>query len=259
MATSTAPKEENSTTTSNDASPAPQLPPPLTAATDSSPEEIDEPKSLGDSPTTGDAAADPTMAVKDNGANDDDVTVSDTQKKMRRAERSPILGEVSVSTQRGTGTGLGYTRDSPKYIQTWLFLRKKKEEDDNEVCTIWIVYGIEEEEEDDDVFGTGTGSGSESGVHGSDALTKSEEQKRKARGERFGSVQSVSADEEVKKKARLSRFTAVAPIDPLEEEKKKARALRFSKAPSGSPSQVNGKANDIETKTAITGKAGEET
>ncbi|KAE9455668.1 hypothetical protein C3L33_12442, partial [Rhododendron williamsianum] len=195
MATSTAPKEENSTTTSNDASPAPQLSPPLTAATDSSPEEIDEPKSLGDSPTTGDAAADPTMAVKDNGANNDDVTVSDTQKKMRRAER----------------------------------------------------------------FGTGTGSGSESGVHGSDALTKSEEQKRKARGERFGSVQSVSADEEVKKKARLSRFTAVAPIDPLEEEKKKARALRFSKAPSGSPSQVNGKANDIETKTAITGKAGEET
>ncbi|KAI8560388.1 hypothetical protein RHMOL_Rhmol04G0251500 [Rhododendron molle] len=90
MATSTAPKEENSTTTSNDASPAPRLSPPLTATTDSSPKEIDEPKSLGDSPTTGDAtgdaAADP-MAVKNNGANNDDVTVSDTQKKMRRAER----------------------------------------------------------------------------------------------------------------------------------------------------------------------------
>ncbi|KAI8548637.1 hypothetical protein RHMOL_Rhmol07G0289400 [Rhododendron molle] len=242
MATSTAPKEENSTNTSNDASLAPQLPPPLTAATDSSSKEIDEPKSLGDSPTTGDAAADP-MAVKNNGANNDDVTVSDTQKKMRRAERSPILWEVSVSTQCDMGTGLGYTRDSPKYIQTWLVLQKKKEEDDNEVCRVWF----------------GTGSGSESGVHGSDALTKSEEQKRKARGERLGSVQSVSADEEAKKKARLSRFTAAAPIDPLEEEKKKARALRFSQAPSGSPSQVNGKANDIETKTAITGKAGGET
>ncbi|KAI8560387.1 hypothetical protein RHMOL_Rhmol04G0251500 [Rhododendron molle] len=161
----------------------------------------------------------------------------------------------------GMGTGLRYSRDSPKYIQTWVFLQKKKEEDDNEVCTVWIVYGIEEEEEeeedddDDDVCMVskkfGTGSGSESGVHGSDALTKSEEQKRKARGERFGSVQSVSTDEEAKKKARLSRFTAVAPIDPLEEEKKKARALRFSKAPSGSPSQVNGKANDIETFVAL--------
>ncbi|KAG5542072.1 hypothetical protein RHGRI_021804 [Rhododendron griersonianum] len=241
MATSTAPKEENSTTTSNDALPAPQLPPPLTAATDSSPKEINEPKSFGDSPTTGDAAADP-MAVKNNGANNDDVTVSDTQKKMRRAERSPILGEVSVSTQRDMGMGLGYTRDSPKYIQTWLVLQKKKEEDDNEMRVR--------------LFGTGSGSG----VHGSDALTKSEEQKRKARGERFGSMQSVSADEEAKKKARLSRFTAAAPIDPLEEEKKKARALRFSQAPSGSPSQVNGKANDIELqKTAITGKAGGET
>jgi len=103
------------------------------------------------------------------------------------------------------------------------------------------------------------GTGSESGVHGSDALTKSEEQKRKARGERFGSVQSVPAGEEAKKKARLSRFTAVPPTDPLEEEKKKARALRFSQAPSGSLSQVNGKADDIGTKTAITGKAGGET
>ncbi|XP_058210215.1 protein MODIFIER OF SNC1 11 [Rhododendron vialii] len=212
MATSTAPKEENSTTTSNDASPAPQLPPLLTAATDSSPKEIDEPKSLGDSPTTGDAAADPTMAVKDNGANNDDVTVSDTEKKMRRAERFGVPVQISEEEKRNT--------------------RAER---------------------------FGTGSGSESGVHGSDALTKSEEQKRKARGERFGSVQSVSADEEAKKKARLSRFTAVALIDPLEEEKKKARALRFSKAPSGSPSQVNGKANDIETKTAITGKAGGET
>ncbi|KAF7138975.1 hypothetical protein RHSIM_Rhsim07G0224300 [Rhododendron simsii] len=168
MATSTAPKEENSTTTSNDASPAPQLPPPLTAATDSSPKEIDEPKSLGESPTTGDAAADP-VAVKNNGANNDDVTVSYTQKKMRRAERFGVPVQIS------------------------------------------------------------------------------EEEKRNTRAERFGSVQSVSADEEAKKKARLSRFTAAAPIDPLEEEKKKARALRFSQAPSGSPSQVNGKANDIET------------
>ncbi|CAL5334839.1 unnamed protein product [Camellia sinensis] len=88
-------------------------------------------------------------------------------------------------------------------------------------------------------------------VHGSDALKKSEEQKRKARAERFGIVQSEPVDEAAKKKARLARFGAATKTDPLEEDKKKARAIRFSQPKSGSLSQVNGKGNNIEMKTAI--------
>ncbi|CAK9164752.1 unnamed protein product [Ilex paraguariensis] len=116
-------------------------------------------------------------------------------------------------------------------------------------------------------FGTG------SPFEGSDAVRKSEEHKRKTRAERFGLVQSVSADEEAKKKARLARFTAVSKTDSAEEDKKKAtaeedkkkataeedkkkaRAIRFSEPASNSLSQVNGEGN-IETKTAIAGKAG---
>ncbi|KAL6998264.1 hypothetical protein U1Q18_008390 [Sarracenia purpurea var. burkii] len=97
--------------------------------------------------------------------------------------------------------------------------------------------------------------GQTNAMHGSDELKKSEEQKRKARAERFGLVQGVPADEELKKKARLDRFAAVPKTDSQEEEKKKARALRFSKPPSGSLSQVNGKGNEIEVKTATTAKA----
>ncbi|PIA38795.1 hypothetical protein AQUCO_02700176v1 [Aquilegia coerulea] len=89
--------------------------------------------------------------------------------------------------------------------------------------------------------------------HGSDGLKAAEEQKRKARAERFGlSVQSV-ADEEAKKKARLARFAPVSKTSPEEEEKRKARAARsslwttnpslFLQTPSGTTSQINAKTN----------------
>ncbi|KAG5549975.1 hypothetical protein RHGRI_015067 [Rhododendron griersonianum] len=54
--------------------------------------------------------------------------------------------------------------------------------------------------------------GTSSAVHGSDTLKQSEEHKGKARAERFGLAQSVTADEEAKKKARLSRFGAVPAV-----------------------------------------------
>ncbi|ONK67827.1 uncharacterized protein A4U43_C05F4200 [Asparagus officinalis] len=53
-----------------------------------------------------------------------------------------------------------------------------------------------------------------------------EEQKRKARAERFGLVVHSSADEEAKKKARLERFGQTQKPNTLEEDKKKARAER---------------------------------
>ncbi|XP_065856093.1 protein MODIFIER OF SNC1 11 isoform X2 [Euphorbia lathyris] len=92
--------------------------------------------------------------------------------------------------------------------------------------------------------GSGGGSGTSSTVNNAEAL------KRKARAERFGLP--VSADEDAKKKARVQRFAPSSKTDVVEESKKKARELRFSQ-PSNTLS-MNGK-GDIEP-AAIAGKAG---
>ncbi|KAJ8533864.1 hypothetical protein K7X08_007188 [Anisodus acutangulus] len=99
--------------------------------------------------------------------------------------------------------------------------------------------------------------GSVSPVQGSDALKKSEEHKKQARAERFGLVKSDTADEEAKKKARLTRFAPPAKTDPVEEDKRKARALRFSQPQPGSQPQANGK-GDIEQEDVAVDKAGGE-
>ncbi|EHA8592218.1 protein MODIFIER OF SNC1 11-like [Cocos nucifera] len=70
---------------------------------------------------------------------------------------------------------------------------------------------------------------------------KLEQQKRKARAERFGLTGYSPADEGAKKKARLARFTQNPKPDALEEEKRKARAIRFP-VTSNSSSQTNGEA-----------------
>ncbi|KAJ8570805.1 hypothetical protein K7X08_037777 [Anisodus acutangulus] len=100
-------------------------------------------------------------------------------------------------------------------------------------------------------FGTG------SPVQGSDASKKAEEHKKQARAERFGLVKSDTPDEEAKKKARLTRFAPPAKTDPVEEDKRKARALRFSQPQPGSQPQANGKGN-VEQETAAVDKAGGE-
>lgn len=98
-------------------------------------------------------------------------------------------------------------------------------------------------------FGTGPLSS------GSEGFKKSEDQKRKARAERFGlPVALVPADEEAKKKARLARFGGEPKESLLEEDKRKARAMRFSKPVSNSPPELSGKVN-IQHKAAIAEKA----
>ncbi|THG03766.1 hypothetical protein TEA_003741 [Camellia sinensis var. sinensis] len=164
---------------------------------------IDESKTIEDSPVT-EASTD----VKNN----DESDVSDTKKKIRRAERFGMPVQLSEQEKRNSRAERGM----------------------GDHVIVVEISGSNE-------FGTVPAT------NGSDALKKSEDQKRKARAERFGIVQSVSADEEVKKKARLARFAAAVPkTDPEEEEKKKARALRFSQPPSDSLSQVNDKGNDTE-------------
>ncbi|KAG6771941.1 hypothetical protein POTOM_023336 [Populus tomentosa] len=102
-----------------------------------------------------------------------------------------------------------------------------------------------------EMFGTGS-QGPESE---SDSVKKSEELKRKARAERFGiPVPPTTTAEETKKKARHERVAPAPKIDALEENKRKARALRFSQSSSGSL-PMNGK-GDLEPKAAIAGKAG---
>ncbi|KAF9680332.1 hypothetical protein SADUNF_Sadunf06G0110100 [Salix dunnii] len=89
------------------------------------------------------------------------------------------------------------------------------------------------------------GTGSQGSELESDSVKKSEELKRKARAERFGiPVPPTATDVEVKKKARVERFALAPKIDALEENKRKARALRFSQSSTDSLS-MNGK-GDLE-------------
>ncbi|XP_072996536.1 uncharacterized protein [Typha latifolia] len=91
-------------------------------------------------------------------------------------------------------------------------------------------------------FGTG------STLHQTPGTGQLEDQKRKARAERFGLATHSTVDEEAKKKARLARFAQNPKIDSLEEEKRKARAARFGEASTAS-SQANGK-DEFEQKAA---------
>ncbi|KAH9322186.1 hypothetical protein KI387_016825, partial [Taxus chinensis] len=52
----------------------------------------------------------------------------------------------------------------------------------------------------------------------------SEEERRKARAERFGFSPHSAANDEAKKKARLARFGLDAQKDSLKDDKRKARA-----------------------------------
>eukprot|EP01018_Ginkgo_biloba_P013393 Gb_19553 [translate_table: standard] len=72
-------------------------------------------------------------------------------------------------------------------------------------------------------------------------MKTSEEERRKARAERFGLSPRSSADDEAKKKARLARFGMDVKSDFLEDDKRKARAARFSSAVNGNASEVNEK------------------
>ncbi|RVW39780.1 Protein modifier OF SNC1 11 [Vitis vinifera] len=157
------------------------------------------------------------------------------KKRNSRAERYMMIDFYASSTDRSSPTA----HELVNHDKLLLDLHTK-------VRTMLVIIGALL------VFQVGTGPT----VHGSDGSKKSEELKRKARAERFGlPLDSAPTDEESKKKARLARFASVSKTDTLEEDKKKARAIRFSNPPSDSLSQVNGKGEDIEPKTAIAGKA----
>ncbi|CAN1135409.1 Protein MODIFIER OF SNC1 11 [Linum perenne] len=123
-------------------------------------------------------------------------SVTDTEKKLRRAERFGIsvkLSEVEKRNSRAERYG-----------------------------AFFVAFGLR-------VFGTPPVT------QGSAAPKNSEELKRKSRAERFGlPVQAEPTDVEAKKKARLERFGSIPIPDAAEEDKKKARALRFAKPSSTS-------------------------
>ncbi|KAK6943734.1 hypothetical protein RJ641_024836 [Dillenia turbinata] len=181
--------------------------------------------------------SDPLSSTKDSVAKESedskssaDAPVSDTQKKIRRAERFGMPVQLSEEEKRNSraerllaiGSRVGY-RACIRFLLSM-----------GSLCTMsW--------------FGTPTTL---------DASKKLEEQKRKARAERFGlsaEAQPEANDEVAKKKARLARFAQAPKTDTVEDEKRKAREIRFSGAISNT-SQVNGEGN-IEPKAAVAGKA----
>ncbi|CAN1775623.1 Protein MODIFIER OF SNC1 11 [Linum perenne] len=123
-------------------------------------------------------------------------SVTDTEKKLRRAERFGISVKLSEVEKRNS--------------------RAER-------------YGVMCSRANSSRFGTPPVT------QGSAAPKNSEELKRKSRAERFGlPVQAEPTDVEAKKKARLERFGSIPKPDAAEEDKKKARALRFAKPSSTS-------------------------
>ncbi|XP_075522579.1 uncharacterized protein LOC142555554 isoform X2 [Primulina tabacum] len=86
-------------------------------------------------------------------------------------------------------------------------------------------------------------------TYGSDSSKKAEELQRKARAEKFGVVQPVSADEEGNKKAWLARFGSISKPVSADEDKKKARAIRFCKQSSSLSKEKGGKDTEEQYKT----------
>ncbi|XP_075522582.1 uncharacterized protein LOC142555554 isoform X5 [Primulina tabacum] len=89
-------------------------------------------------------------------------------------------------------------------------------------------------------------------TYGSDSSKKAEELQRKARAEKFGVVQPVSADEEGNKKAWLARFGSISKPVSADEDKKKARAIRFCKQSSSLSKEKGGKdTEEYKTRTSM--------
>ncbi|CAI0471639.1 unnamed protein product [Linum tenue] len=93
------------------------------------------------------------------------------------------------------------------------------------------------------------------GAKTAEGTKTAEELKRKARAERFGlPVTAEPTDDAAKKKARLERFGSIPKPDAAEDDKRKARALRFAEPSPTSLSLTE--EGDIQPDAAIAGKAG---
>ncbi|KAG6498013.1 hypothetical protein ZIOFF_045919 [Zingiber officinale] len=184
-------------------------------------EEVGEPtaaKLVGPRPTGGSDSA-MTNASESN-------PVTDLEKKLRRAERfgmQVVLSEVEKRNSRAERQALqnNEQRELMELIEFGNALPK--------VLQRLKHFGIEISV----WFGTG------SNLSGSKIVGQPEEEKRKARAERFGLKVDDVADEEAKKKARLERFAPNSKLDTSEEEKRKARAIRFSQG----STKVSGQGN----------------
>ncbi|CAK7342898.1 unnamed protein product [Dovyalis caffra] len=209
-----------------------------------------KPDQVEDSSNTASSAVDSATEGPKQDADDSKsaAPATDTEKKIRRAERFGITVQLSEQEKRnsraernmflafedvflGKGLSLAFF-----WELNWWF---------REVVLRWcasglICYSVHNSKWIIEANKTRFGTKSTSQQSESDSVKKSEELKRKARAERFGiPVPPTATDEEAKKKARLERFASSPKIDALEEDKRKARALRFSQSSSGSLS-MNG-------------------
>ncbi|KAG6518614.1 hypothetical protein ZIOFF_022094 [Zingiber officinale] len=132
--------------------------------------------------------------------------VTDLERKLRRAERFGVQVVLSEEEKRNSRAErpLSSILDHEYWLPSIIFL-----------------FGID------------------SNMTGSKIVRQAEEQKRKARAERFGLKVDNPVDEAAKKKARLERFAPNSKLTTSEEEKMKARAIRFSQ----DSSKVNGQLN----------------